>query len=259
MDGQLGQGVKTFRITRRRQEGFGIALSGGASPMGGHAVDNSIYISDVVAGGPADGKLMIDDKLIMVNGESCMGLSRAAVVQKLKRAERVVEIAIVRQSDVHYNQSRQPTRHSQHQNSTMQNSYPPQQNRHPRAVQRSTSSQEQSNYYSNSDSEDDYRKPPLANSEANRTIPVSLLADNKRNYGTEAPEGIQTFNVNKPEPEKLTMRKQNPQEKFGIKFGTQIVVSDIGKVYFNFTPFFYNRNYAKQGRFKLFAFKARFT
>ena len=62
MDGQLGQGVKPFRITRRRKDGFGIALSGGASPIGGHVVDNSIYISDVVAGGPADAQCLKMEK-----------------------------------------------------------------------------------------------------------------------------------------------------------------------------------------------------
>ena len=89
MDGQLGQGVKTFRITRRKQVGFGIAISGGASPIGddwrretyerylipsmteekerkspigGHIVDNSIYISDVVAGGPADAQCLKMEK-----------------------------------------------------------------------------------------------------------------------------------------------------------------------------------------------------
>ena len=66
-------GVKTFQLKRKAGVGFGIALSGGAGQAPApNQHDQSIYISDVLQHGPAQGRLMINDKLIMVGGKSCM-------------------------------------------------------------------------------------------------------------------------------------------------------------------------------------------
>lgn len=92
-------GVKTFQLKRKAGVGFGIALSGGAGQAPApNQHDQGIYangvkkldkeqhlfiffmtylipfcqISDVVQQGPAQGRLMINDKLIMVGGKSCM-------------------------------------------------------------------------------------------------------------------------------------------------------------------------------------------
>ena len=64
--------------------GFGIAVSGGRDNPHFTNGDPSIAISDVLKGGPAEGKLMINDRVISANSVSLEGVDYATAVQVLR-------------------------------------------------------------------------------------------------------------------------------------------------------------------------------
>jgi len=76
--------------------GFGIAVSGGRDNPHFANGDPSIAISDVIKGGPAEGKLSINDRVMSVNGHSLENVDYGTAVQVLRDSGTVVNLVVKR-------------------------------------------------------------------------------------------------------------------------------------------------------------------
>merc|ERR1719410_2084580 len=76
--------------------GFGIAVSGGRDNPHFTNGDPSIAISDVLKGGPAEGKLMINDRVISANSVSLEGVDYATAVQVVRDSGHSVNLVVKR-------------------------------------------------------------------------------------------------------------------------------------------------------------------
>ncbi|XP_025081792.1 tight junction protein ZO-1-like isoform X3 [Pomacea canaliculata] len=76
--------------------GFGIAVSGGRDTPHFASGDPSIAISDVLKGGPAEGKLQLNDRIVSANGVSLENVSHATAIQVLKNCGDIVHLVVRR-------------------------------------------------------------------------------------------------------------------------------------------------------------------
>ena len=76
--------------------GFGIAVSGGRDNPHFTNGDPSIAISDVLKSGPAEGKLLINDRVISANNISLEGVDYATAVQVLRDSGQSVNLVVKR-------------------------------------------------------------------------------------------------------------------------------------------------------------------
>uniref|UniRef100_A0A8C1TCQ9 Tight junction protein 2a (zona occludens 2) n=1 Tax=Cyprinus carpio TaxID=7962 RepID=A0A8C1TCQ9_CYPCA len=76
--------------------GFGIAVSGGRDNPNEENGEPSIVVSDVLQGGPADGLLFENDRVILVNNVPMDGVQHAFAVQTLRKCGKVAKIMVKR-------------------------------------------------------------------------------------------------------------------------------------------------------------------
>ncbi|MCI4388628.1 hypothetical protein PGIGA_G00088210 [Pangasianodon gigas] len=76
--------------------GFGIAVSGGKDNPNEDTREASIIISDVLPGGPADGLLFQNDRVIQVNNSSMENVVHSFAVQTLRKCGKVAKITVKR-------------------------------------------------------------------------------------------------------------------------------------------------------------------
>ncbi|XP_036315773.1 tight junction protein ZO-3 isoform X1 [Pipistrellus kuhlii] len=81
----------TATVCKDPRRGFGIAISGGRDRPGG-----SVFVSDVVPGGPAQGRLQIGDQIVMVNGVSMENVNSTFAIQILKTCAKLANITVKR-------------------------------------------------------------------------------------------------------------------------------------------------------------------
>ncbi|XP_036186791.1 tight junction protein ZO-2 isoform X3 [Myotis myotis] len=78
------------------KRGFGIAVSGGRDNPHFENGETSIVISDVLPGGPADGLLQENDRVVMVNGTPMEGVLHSFAVQQLRKSGKIAAIVVKR-------------------------------------------------------------------------------------------------------------------------------------------------------------------
>uniref|UniRef100_A0A8C7ZPZ8 Zona occludens protein 1 n=1 Tax=Oryzias sinensis TaxID=183150 RepID=A0A8C7ZPZ8_9TELE len=76
--------------------GFGIAISGGRDNPHFQSGETSIVISDVLKGGPAEGLLQENDRVVMVNAVSMDNVEHSYAVKQLRNSGKVAKITIRR-------------------------------------------------------------------------------------------------------------------------------------------------------------------
>uniref|UniRef100_A0A2K5IYP9 Tight junction protein 3 n=1 Tax=Colobus angolensis palliatus TaxID=336983 RepID=A0A2K5IYP9_COLAP len=81
----------TATLSKDPRRGFGIAISGGRDRPSG-----SVVVSDVVLGGPAEGRLQTGDHIVMVNGVSMENATSTFVIQTLKTCAKMANITVKR-------------------------------------------------------------------------------------------------------------------------------------------------------------------
>ncbi|XP_059108029.1 LOW QUALITY PROTEIN: tight junction protein ZO-3 [Peromyscus eremicus] len=81
----------TATLYKDPRRGFGIAVSGGHDRTSG-----SVVVSDVVPGGPAQGRLQAGDHIVMVNGVSVENVTSAFAIQLLKTCNKTANITVKR-------------------------------------------------------------------------------------------------------------------------------------------------------------------
>ncbi|XP_058522530.1 tight junction protein ZO-1 isoform X2 [Ochotona princeps] len=90
----------TVTLHRAPGFGFGIAISGGRDNPHFQSGETSIVISDVLKGGPAEGQLLENDRVAMVNGVSMDNVEHAFAVQQLRKSGKNAKITIRRKKKV---------------------------------------------------------------------------------------------------------------------------------------------------------------
>ncbi|XP_077993020.1 tight junction protein ZO-1-like isoform X2 [Glandiceps talaboti] len=86
----------TVVLEKRPNFGFGIAVSGGSDNPHFTSGETSIVISDVLAGGPAEGKLKVNDRVILVNNQSMENVEHSEAVESLKNSGNVATVVVKR-------------------------------------------------------------------------------------------------------------------------------------------------------------------
>ncbi|XP_069817973.1 tight junction protein ZO-2-like [Dendropsophus ebraccatus] len=86
----------TVTLQKDPKKGFGIAVSGGRDNPHFNNGDNSIVISDVLIGGPADGRLQENDRVVMVNGTLLENVPHSFAVQQLRKCGKTAVLVVRR-------------------------------------------------------------------------------------------------------------------------------------------------------------------
>ncbi|XP_010190799.1 PREDICTED: tight junction protein ZO-2-like, partial [Mesitornis unicolor] len=86
----------TVTLQKDSKRGFGIAVSGGRDNPHFENGETSIVISDVLPGGPADGLLQEDDRVVVVNGTPMANVTHSFAVQQLRKSGKVATIVVKR-------------------------------------------------------------------------------------------------------------------------------------------------------------------
>ncbi|XP_006897957.1 PREDICTED: tight junction protein ZO-3 [Elephantulus edwardii] len=81
----------TATLSKDPRRGFGIAISGGRDRS-----SSSVIVSDVVPGGPAEGRLRTGDQIVMVNGVPMESVTSAFAIQILKTCTKMANITVKR-------------------------------------------------------------------------------------------------------------------------------------------------------------------
>nr|XP_033780727.1 tight junction protein ZO-2-like isoform X1 [Geotrypetes seraphini] len=83
-------------LQRDNKKGFGIAVSGGRDNPHFKNGETSIVISDVLVGGPADGLLQENDRVVMVNGALMDNVPHSFAMQQLKKSGKMANLVVKR-------------------------------------------------------------------------------------------------------------------------------------------------------------------
>ncbi|NXY75806.1 ZO3 protein, partial [Glareola pratincola] len=90
----------TVTLSKDPHRGFGFAVSGGRDRPNRTSGDTAVVVSDVVAGGPAVGRLQKKDHIVMVNGLSMENVSSSFAIQTLKTCGKIANITLKRPKKV---------------------------------------------------------------------------------------------------------------------------------------------------------------
>ncbi|XP_048030754.1 tight junction protein ZO-2a isoform X2 [Megalobrama amblycephala] len=93
----------TVTLQRDSKMGFGIAVSGGRDNPNEESGEMSIVVSDVLQGGPADGLLFENDRVIQVNAVPMDGVPHSFAVQTLRKCGKVAKITVKRSRKIPVN------------------------------------------------------------------------------------------------------------------------------------------------------------
>ncbi|XP_071013291.1 tight junction protein ZO-2-like isoform X6 [Oncorhynchus clarkii lewisi] len=86
----------TVNLQRDSKMGFGIAVSGGRDNPNVENGEMSIIVSDVLQGGPADGLLFENDRVIQVNSILMDNVPHSFAVQQLRKCGKTAKITVKR-------------------------------------------------------------------------------------------------------------------------------------------------------------------
>uniref|UniRef100_A0A3Q0R5G8 Zona occludens protein 1 n=1 Tax=Amphilophus citrinellus TaxID=61819 RepID=A0A3Q0R5G8_AMPCI len=190
----------TVTLHRAPGFGFGIAISGGRDNPHFQSGETSIVISDVLKGGPAEGLLQENDRVVMVNAVSMDNVEHAYAVQQLRKSGKNAKITIRRKRKVQIPVSRPGDREtmSEHEeeDSDEVDAYDHRSGRGGQSAYRSSSGRRDHS--------------------ASRERSISPRSD-RRSQASSAP----------PRPAKVTLVKSRKNEEYGLRLASHIFVKDI--------------------------------
>uniref|UniRef100_A0A674CC47 Tight junction protein 2a (zona occludens 2) n=1 Tax=Salmo trutta TaxID=8032 RepID=A0A674CC47_SALTR len=93
----------TVTLQRDPKMGFGIAVSGGRDNPNEESGEMSIVVSDVLQGGPADGLLFENDRVVQVNAIPMDNVPHSFAVQTLRKCGKVAKVTVKRPRKVPVN------------------------------------------------------------------------------------------------------------------------------------------------------------
>uniref|UniRef100_A0A3B3XG40 Zona occludens protein 1 n=1 Tax=Poecilia mexicana TaxID=48701 RepID=A0A3B3XG40_9TELE len=204
----------TVTLHRASGFGFGIAISGGRDNPHFQSGETSIVISDVLKGGPAEGLLQENDRVVMVNGVSMDNVEHAYAVQQLRKSGKNAKITIRRKRKVQIPVSKPGDREtmSEHEEeySDEDDGYDRQGDQNRQSAYGGTSGgagRRHDRERSNSGRRDH---------SASRERSISPRSDH-RSHSSSAP----------PKPSKVTLVKSRKNEEYGLRLASHIFVKDI--------------------------------
>ncbi|XP_017297213.1 tight junction protein ZO-1 isoform X4 [Kryptolebias marmoratus] len=204
----------TVTLHRAAGFGFGIAISGGRDNPHFQSGETSIVISDVLKGGPAEGLLQENDRVVMVNGVSMDNVDHSYAVQQLRKSGKNAKITIRRKRKVQIPVSKPGDREtmSEHEEeySEEDEGYEQRSGRAGQSAHGGASggtSRRQDRERSSSGRRDH---------SASRERSISPRSD-RRSQASSAPA----------KPSKVTLVKSRKNEEYGLRLASHIFVKDI--------------------------------
>uniref|UniRef100_A0A3B4WV91 Zona occludens protein 1 n=1 Tax=Seriola lalandi dorsalis TaxID=1841481 RepID=A0A3B4WV91_SERLL len=183
----------TVTLHRAPGFGFGIAISGGRDNPHFQSGETSIVISDVLKGGPAEGLLQENDRVVMVNAVSMDNVEHAYAVQQLRKSGKIAKITIRRKRKVHVPMGRLGERETMSEHDEEEDSY------------------DEEIYETRSGSG---RRDRERERSGSRERSVSPRSD-RRSHNLP------------PRPAKVTLVKSRKNEEYGLRLASHIFVKDI--------------------------------
>uniref|UniRef100_A0A8B9LMN9 Tight junction protein 1b n=1 Tax=Astyanax mexicanus TaxID=7994 RepID=A0A8B9LMN9_ASTMX len=178
--------------------GFGIAISGGRDNPHFQSGETSIVISDVLKGGPAEGLLQENDRVVMVNAVSMDNVEHAYAVQQLRKSGKNAKITIRRKRKVQIPMGRHGERETM----------------------------------SEHDEDDDSYEDEIYEVRSGRSGPSARERDRERSGSRERSLSPRSdrHSVSSnlpPRPAKVTLVKSRKNEEYGLRLASHIFVKDI--------------------------------
>uniref|UniRef100_A0A8D3AII6 Zona occludens protein 1 n=1 Tax=Scophthalmus maximus TaxID=52904 RepID=A0A8D3AII6_SCOMX len=186
----------TVTLHRAPGFGFGIAISGGRDNPHFQSGETSIVISDVLKGGPAEGLLQENDRVVMVNAVSMDNVEHAYAVQQLRKSGKIAKITIRRKRKVHVPMGRLGERETMSEHDEEEDSY------------------DEEIYETRSGRSGAYSGMGGAMGSVSRERSLSPRSD-RRSHNLP------------PRPAKVTLVKSRKNEEYGLRLASHIFVKDI--------------------------------
>ncbi|XP_030650061.1 tight junction protein ZO-1 [Chanos chanos] len=193
----------TVTLHRAPGFGFGIAISGGRDNPHFQSGETSIVISDVLKGGPAEGLLQENDRVVMVNAVSMDNVEHAYAVQQLRKSGKNAKITIRRKRKVQIPVARLGDRETMSEREEEDDS-----------------------------EDDDYRAAAAA---AGGSVDRRNEHGGRREHsGTREERSVSPRSDRRsvasnvpPRPSKVTLVKSRKNEEYGLRLASHIFVKDI--------------------------------
>ncbi|XP_036950384.1 tight junction protein ZO-1 isoform X9 [Acanthopagrus latus] len=205
----------TVTLHRAPGFGFGIAISGGRDNPHFQSGETSIVISDVLKGGPAEGLLQENDRVVMVNAVSMDNVEHAYAVQQLRKSGKNAKITIRRKRKVQIPVSRPGDREtmSEHEeeDSDEDDGY-----EHHTGGGRSAYEGASGGTGTGRRHDRERSSSNRRDNSASRERSISPRSD-RRSQASSAP----------PRPAKVTLVKSRKNEEYGLRLASHIFVKDI--------------------------------
>ncbi|RNA22847.1 tight junction ZO-1-like [Brachionus plicatilis] len=184
-------------LIKSQNFGYGIAISGGLTNTN---QDSSIYVSDIVPGGPAENKLLVDDILLSVNGVNVENVEHGFVIRLLKEAKDFIHLVIKRKIK------------QQNESDYIQNGC--EMKRHNIAIQQ-TAATVMSNYQNN-------YQTNLHSASSNSTSTTDNSNQNLMSIMMNSTQSLSSM-----KPIKVQLNRKEKKELFGIVLGCKFYIKDI--------------------------------
>ncbi|XP_033973000.1 tight junction protein ZO-1 isoform X4 [Trematomus bernacchii] len=212
----------TVTLHRAPGFGFGIAISGGRDNPHFQSGETSIVISDVLKGGPAEGLLQENDRVVMVNAVSMDNVEHAYAVQQLRKSGKNAKITIRRKRKVQLPVSRPGDREtmSEHEeeDSDEEDGY-----------EHHSGHGSQSAYGGASGGTGTGKRPDRERSSSGRrdhSASRERSASRDRSASPRSDRRSQTSSA-PTKPAKVTLVKSRKNEEYGLRLASHIFVKDI--------------------------------
>uniref|UniRef100_A0A8K9UJT0 Zona occludens protein 1 n=1 Tax=Oncorhynchus mykiss TaxID=8022 RepID=A0A8K9UJT0_ONCMY len=205
----------TVTLHRAPGFGFGIAISGGRDNPHFQSGETSIVISDVLKGGPAEGLLSENDRVVMVNAVSMDNVEHAYAVQQLRKSGKNAKITIRRKRKVQIPVSRPGDREtmSEHEEEDTDEDDGCEPHSGPTSAYGATSGGTASRRTNDRERE----RSNSSRREHSASRERSISPRSGRSQGSSTPS----------RPAKVTLVKSRKNEEYGLRLASHIFVKDI--------------------------------
>uniref|UniRef100_S4RW48 Tight junction protein 1a n=1 Tax=Petromyzon marinus TaxID=7757 RepID=S4RW48_PETMA len=191
--------------------GFGIAISGGKDNPHFQSGETSIVISDVLKGGPAEGMLHENDRVVTVNGKHMENVEHAFAVQQLRNSGKTAKITIKRKQRAQPPSSRQPLHE-------------------PEAADEIFEAAKEEEEEGEEEEEDDFDRRSARSSRWRSEEDRNAMRSERSRGRSMSPGSSDRRSVGsyyQPKLVKVTLVKSKKSEEYGLRLGSQIFVKDV--------------------------------
>ncbi|XP_051975178.1 tight junction protein ZO-1-like isoform X6 [Xyrauchen texanus] len=198
--------------------GFGIAISGGRDNPHFQSGETSIVISDVLKGGPAEGLLQENDRVVMVNAVSMDNVDHAYAVQQLRKSGKNAKITIRRKRKVQVPMGRLDERETMSEHDEDDDSYEDE-------IYESRSARSGTSAYSGGGATG-RRSGRGDRLSGRRDRDRERSGSRERSLSPHSDRHSVSSNL-PPRPAKVTLIKSRKNEEYGLRLASHIFVKDI--------------------------------